>query len=120
MELIIKASWALLALIHLSPAVAFFMPPMLDKLYGVDPAGDLGTLLTHRAALFLAIVVGAIFALFDPAARRLASVVVAISMVSFLVLYARAGLPTGPLRTIAVADLVGLLPLVVVGVAAWR
>ena len=55
MELITKLAWALLALIHLSPAAVFFLPDLTKKLYGIDANGDLGVLITHRGALFLAI-----------------------------------------------------------------
>jgi hypothetical protein len=47
-------------------------------------------------------------------------VVVAISVVSFLWLYFRAGMPSGPLKTIALVDLVGLAPLLLVVWSAWR
>jgi hypothetical protein len=38
----------------------------------------------------------------------------------FLVLYLRAGAPSGPLRTIAIVDAATLLPLALVVLAAWR
>jgi hypothetical protein len=47
-------------------------------------------------------------------------VVVAISVISFLWLYLRAGMPSGPLKTIALVDLVGLAPLFFVIWSAWR
>ena len=41
-------------------------------------------------------------------------------MVGFLIVYVRAGLPDGSLRTIALVDAVGLVPLALVAYAAWR
>jgi hypothetical protein len=120
METATKLAWVLLALIHASPAAVLFAPRLTLQLYGVDPGGTVGLLITHRGALFLAIVIACAFAVADPGARRCASVVVALSMLSFLVLYARAGMPAGALRTIALADLAGLLPLLAVSIAAWR
>jgi len=45
---------------------------------------------------------------------------VTLSVVGFLVVYVRAGMPGGALRTIARADLLGLAPLAVVLLDAWR
>jgi hypothetical protein len=120
MELVTKVSWALLALIHASPAAVLFAPKLLRDLYGIEADGALGVLLVHRGALFLAIIAACVFALFDASSRRAASVVVTISVVGFLVVYARAGLPPGALRTIAIVDVVALLPLGWVLLAAWR
>lgn len=120
MEISLKISWGLLALLHVSPSLAAFVPGMIERLYSVPSDGDLGVLLSHRGLLFLAVLVAAIYAALDPSARKLASVVCAISMVGFLVLYARAGMPQGALRKIAIADLAGLLPLVWVTYQAWR
>ncbi|WP_426168053.1 hypothetical protein [Sandarakinorhabdus sp. DWP1-3-1] len=92
---------------------------MITRLYGVAPGGSGFLLLHHRAALFLVVVVICCWAIADPAVRRLAAVATAISMVGFLVLYAQAGRPPA-LRTIAIADLVGLLPLVLVAWLAFR
>lgn len=111
--------WAVLGLIHLLPALAFFRPAMLTRLYGAAPGGDVFVLLHHRAALFLAVLVVCVWAALDPAVRRLASVAVAVSMISFLTLWVRAGSPSG-LRTIALADLVGLPFLAAAAWLAWR
>lgn len=111
MELATKSAWAALALIHASPAAVLFAPGLVNRLYGVEANGVLGVLLVHRGALFLAVLAVCLLALFDPSARRSAGVVVAISMIAFLVVYAQAGMPAGPLRTVALVDLVGLAPL---------
>jgi hypothetical protein len=115
-ETIIKAAWATLALIHLAPAAALVAPSFLQTLYGVDSQGEVGILLTHRGGLFLAVVAACTLAIFDPGARRAASLVACISVVGFLLVYGLAGRPSGSLRTIALVDLLALLPL---GVAAW-
>ncbi len=120
MEHITKLAWALLALIHLAPAAVFFLPHLTQKLYNIDANGDLGVLITHRGALFLAIVAACLAGTFDPEARKAVSIVVAISVISFLWLYVRAGMPTGPLKTIALVDAIGLVPLLWVLWSAWR
>ena len=119
-EIIAKASWGLLALVHVMPALVLFLPSMTQRLYSVSPTGDVGVLIVHRGALFLGIVVACLWAWIDPGARRALSIIVSISVVGFLFVYWRAGLPAGSLRTIAIADLIALLPLGYVIYAAWR
>jgi hypothetical protein len=99
--------WAILGLIHLIPALALFRPSMIGALYGVPPANATFLLLHHRAALFLCVLLVCIWAALRPEVRQLAALVVAISMISFLWLYAAAGQPAA-LRQIAIADLLGL------------
>lgn len=120
MEMVTKIAWFLLALVHVPPAVVLFRPGLAQKLYGIPPEGATGLLLTHRGATFLAIVVAAIWAAFDPSVRRLCTIILAIAVLFYLVLYARAGMPKGPLRTIAAADALALAPLVLVMWNAWR
>jgi predicted ABC-type exoprotein transport system permease subunit len=120
MEISIKISWLLIALIHATPSLTLFKPEMIETLYGVQSDGDLKTMLLHRGALFFAVLVVAIFAMFEPNARRAATLIAGISMVGFLLLYAKAGLPDGPLRKIAVADFIGLAPLIWAGWQAFR
>jgi hypothetical protein len=112
--------WLALAAIHASPAAVLFRPDLTETLYGASPTGSTGLLMIHRGALFLAVVVVSSFAAFAPEARRAASLLVAISVVGFLLVYAAAGAPAGPLRTIAVVDAVALLPLALVSWRAWR
>jgi hypothetical protein len=119
MELFVKLAWLSLALIHVTPAAVFVVPDLAGRMYGQAASGPLGVLLTHRGALFLALLVAALYAMFDPHSRRLASIVLAISMLSFLYLYMRAGYPEGALRKIAWVDLLGLLPLIFVCFNAW-
>ena len=107
--------WAVLGLIHLLPAFAFFRPTLIGRLYGVDAHSTAFLLLHHRAALFLVVVVLSFWAAWRPEVRPLASVTVAISMVSFLGLYAAGGQPSA-LRQLAIVDLAGLPFL---AVAAW-
>ncbi|MBC7636399.1 MAG: hypothetical protein H7251_12430 [Acetobacteraceae bacterium] len=99
--------WGVLGLIHLLPAVALFRPSMISALYGVPSGSAAFLLLHHRAALFLCVLLICIWAALRSDVRPLASVVVAISMISFLWLYAAAGQPMA-LRQIAIADLAGL------------
>lgn len=120
MEMATKLAWGLLALAHLSPAAVVFAPSLVERLYGVSPAGDLGVLIAHRGVLFFAIVAACVLAAFDPQARRALGVVVGISVVGFLLLYLQDGAPSGPLRKIAVVDTAALLPLAFVIISAWR
>lgn len=120
MELVTKLAWGLLAALHVAPALALVNPPLIDKLYGVPPEGDVGILLTHRGALFGAVVVAALFGLIHIESRKLASIVAAISMTTFLYVYWRAGFPPGALRPIALADAAGMAPLLFVLWRAWR
>ncbi len=113
-------AWISLAIVHLMPAAVLVRPGLIETLYGVQAAGDLGVLLMHRGSLFLSIVVVCLYAAWASGARRAASLVVGISVVSFLVIYMGAGAPAGPLRVIAIADLVALAPLGLVGWQAWR
>ena len=119
MEGFAKAAWISLALVHVMPAAVLFAPSLTQRMYDIAPDGDVGILIVHRGALFLAIIVTALFAAFDPAVRRAAPLIVAISVIGFLLVYIRADMPPGALRTIAVADLVALLPLVFVFWNAW-
>ena len=107
--------WVVLGLIHVLPAIALFRPSLIGTLYGVEPGSATFLLLQHRAALFLVVLVVSAWAAWRPEVRPLASVAVAISMISFLCLYAANGQPQA-LRQVAVADLIGLPFL---AVAAW-
>jgi hypothetical protein len=115
----IRLAWFLLALIHALPAIALVRPSLLTTLYGVEPASPAYTLLWHRAALFAVILLICCWAAFRPEVRQLAAVAVAISMVGFLIIYCVQGMPAD-LRTIAIADLVGLPALAFVGWNAFR
>ena len=112
----IQLCWAVLALIHVIPALALFKPALLTTLYGAQTGSLTSMLLHHRAALFVGVFIACIYAIFQPGSRQLAAVVVAVSMVSFLVLFALSGNPAG-LRLVAIVDLVGLPFL---AFAAWH
>jgi amino acid permease len=100
-------SWLLLACIHITPALALVRPQLLTSLYRLPADSPLFLLMQHRAALFFGIVVICIWRAFDPASRRMGTVIVAISMISFLLLYWQAGSPIA-LKRIALVDIVGL------------
>ena len=70
-------------------------------------------------ALFLAVVLACGYAAVEPTARRAATLVVAISVVGFLVVYVRADMPPA-LRGIAIADFAALGPLLFLLVSSWR
>lgn len=111
--------WLVLAAIHAMPALALFRPATLTSLYRLQPDNPLFLLMHHRAGLFFGVFVACIFAAFVPEGRRLAVLVVGISMVSFLLLYWQAGSPA-PLRKIAQVDLLGLPVLAGVAWLAFR
>ena len=111
--------WLLVGLVHLIPALALFRPSLITRLYGIAPDSPVFLLMHHRAALFFAVLVACIWAAFDADGRRLATVLAAISMVSFLYLYQTRGRPPS-LGTIARADLIGLAPLAWAGWQAFQ
>ena len=110
-------AWLGLALIHLLPALAAVRPAMLERLYGVAPGQAAHLLLEHRALLFGAVVAGCLWAAVDPQPRPPALGLAGISVIGFLLVYAREGFPAGPLRLIAWVDLAAL-PLL--GFLFWR
>lgn len=119
MEAVTKIAWIVLALIHAAPAMAGLRPGLIRTLYGTAASGDLSVLLAHRGVLFLAVLAACLYAAFESTARPTASLVAAISVVGFLAHYALAGLPGGPLRTVALVDAAALLPLAWVLLTAW-
>lgn len=110
-----RLCYAVLASIHMLPASMLFRPQAIGSLYRIDADGPLLALLHHRAALFAIVVLACIWAIVDPASRKLAAAVIATSMLSFLAVYWNAGSPAA-LKGIALADLVGLPFL---GFVAW-
>ncbi len=113
MEILVRTGFAVLALLHVMPALVLFQPGLSERLYDVPAGSDLSLLIRHRGALFGVVVLTAAWAVLDPAVRGVACVALAVSMASFVILYWQAGLPTGALRTIAIADVAGLLVLAV-------
>ncbi|MFO6448523.1 hypothetical protein ACLBKU_15420 [Erythrobacter sp. NE805] len=111
--------WLILAAIHATPALAFVRPATLTALYRIPPDSPLFLLMQHRAGLFLAVFVACLWAAFVPEGRRLAVLVVGISMVSFLFLWWQAGSPPA-LKRIALVDLAGLPALAGVAWLAFR
>jgi hypothetical protein len=111
--------WLVLAAIHFLPALAFFRPAGLTTLYRIEPTNPLFLLMQHPAGLFVAVVAACVFAALVPEGRRLAAIVVGISMVSFLYLYLANGSPP-PLRRIAAVDLAGLPVLAGAAFLAYR
>lgn len=111
--------WLILAAIHAMPALAFFRPATLTSLYRLQPDNPLFLLMHHRAGLFVAVFAACVWAAFISEGRKLAVVVVGISMVSFLALYWQAGSPPA-LRKIAQVDLAGLPVLAGVAWLAFR
>lgn len=113
-----KLCYAALTLIHIVPASMLFRPQAIGRLYRIDASGTLLALLHHRAALFAIVVLACLWAMVDPASRRLAIAVIAASMLSFLAIYWHAGSPSA-LKSIALADLAGLPFLAIAGWIAF-
>ncbi len=111
-----RIAWFMLALVHITPALALFAPSLLTRLYGIETGNPIYVLMHHRAALFLAVLVVCIWCAIDPTPHKLSVVAVGISMISFLILYWVNGSPVG-LRPIAIADLIGFPALAYV---AWK
>ena len=101
------------------PALALFRPATLTTLYGIAADSPMFLLMQHRAALFLAVFVACIWAAFVPEGRKLAVLVVSISLIGFLTLYWMAGSPE-PLKRIALVDMAGLPVLAGVAWMAFR
>jgi hypothetical protein len=115
----VRLAWFLLALIHALPAIALVRPSLLTTLYGVEPDSPAYTLLWHRAALFAVILLICCWAAIRPEVRHLAVVALTVSMIGFLIIYWVQGMPED-LRSIAIADLIGLPLLAFVGWSAFR
>jgi hypothetical protein len=111
------ASWLILALLHVPPAAAALSRDLVARLYGVEANGDAALLLQHRAILFAAVASVCVVAAFVPGTRGAAALVAGVSMIGFLIVYAAAGFPGGPLRSIAIADAIGVPFLIHV---VWR
>ena len=118
------ASWSFMRLVRRAPSRSRQVRTELAQV-GLDPLDDQvdgrahADVLHHRAALFLAVFVACIWAAFIPDGRRLAVIVVAISMISFLALYLMSGSPAG-LTRIAIADMIGIPALLAVAWMAFR
>lgn len=116
--MLVTLAWLALVLVHAPPALATFSPHMRKRMYGVDDAGPLGLILSHRGALFLAVASVCALAAFNAEARLAAILVTSISVIGFLIGYTLAGAPK-PLRTIAIVDAAALIPLGYVLFDVW-
>src|SRR5688500_14823497 len=117
---LVNLCWVALAALHVMPSAVVLAPHLISRLYGVDPAGDVGLLLRDRGSLFVGVIIAAGWSLVNAQVRPLAAVLVAWSIGSFLLLYLGGERREGALQVIARWDLVGLLPLSVVLYSAWR
>jgi hypothetical protein len=113
--MLVKGCWAMLAFIHALPAFALFKPSLLTSLYKVQADSVAYVLLHHRAAMFFGVFAACLWALLQPQSRQLATVVVGISMISFLGLFVLGGMPDS-LRLIVIVDSIGI---VFLAIAAW-
>ncbi|MGB6228509.1 MAG: hypothetical protein WBF53_00095 [Litorimonas sp.] len=110
-----------LALIHVLPAAAVFAPGNLSKLYGFAPDDAvLTTLLQHRALLFGILAAALVYAIFVPATRWPVLIGAVVSMGGFVVIAAMRGELSGAVRSIVIADAVGLLIAALAAFLLWK
>ena len=110
-------AFAAVAIVHLLPIAPVFAPETLIRLYGIAPGDDtLLMLLRHRAVLLALVGLLCLWAVWSIPIRPAALLAVTVNVGAFLGFYALYGAPAGPLRTIAIFDLIVLPPL---AVAAW-
>lgn len=110
-----------LALIHALPAMAVIAPARLSSLYGFDASDTvLTTLLQHRALLFAILSAALIYAIFIPSARWPVLIGTGVSMGGFLVIAWARGEMSGALRSIVMADVIGLVIAVLAAVCLWK
>ena len=121
MSKLLPILFGLLALIHALPAAALFAPGSLSRLYGFD-AGDsvMTTLLQHRALLFGLLAAALVYAIFHPATRPPVLVATVVSMGGFIAIAAARGEGGGALRSIVVADIVGLIIAALTAYLSWK
>lgn len=113
----IALSFVVLAGVHLLPIAPVFAPEALTRLYGVAPHdAALLVLLRHRAVLLAIVGVLCLWAAASEAVRPAALAAASLNIASFLLFYALYATPPGPLRLVAIVDLIAILPL---AIAAW-
>ncbi|GAB7193398.1 hypothetical protein NUM3379_41080 [Kineococcus sp. NUM-3379] len=106
----------LVGLVHVLPAVALVAPQRLEGLYGITGlTADEVLLMRHRALLLGLVGLVQFIAVIRPAVTATALVVALLSTGSFVLLAVEAG-ASGPLRQVALVDVV-LLPLIVAAMA---
>jgi hypothetical protein len=115
-----RFAWGALAAIHILPALGLVSSMLRQRLYGMDPQGDLAILLSHRAVIFVAIVMASLVAAAFDTVRPVTAFFVSVSVVGFLFVYALGGMPAGPLRQVALVDTAALPLLVIVWIGLVR
>lgn len=114
---ILAGALLIVAIIHLLPLAGVLGVERLRSLYGVaidDP--NLALLMRHRAVLFGIVGAMLIAAVFVPAWQALATVLAAVSVVSYCILYGLTPGINAALRTVFMVDLVAAAALAVAGV----
>ncbi len=118
MRHLVAAMLAVVAVIHLLPAVGVLGVARLEALYGIpvqDP--NLAILMRHRAVLFALLGVFLLVAAVRPAWQPAALVAGFVSVLSFLALAKTVGDTNAQLQRVFAADVVALACLVVGAVA---
>ena len=119
MRYVVPAALLLVALIHALPLVGAASAGRLETLYGIgvrDP--NLELLLRHRAVLFGLLAAFLAYAAFDPALHRLALIAALVSVIAFLILAWQIGNYSAAISRVLLADLVALVALAALIVAA--
>ncbi|MEM7729942.1 MAG: phosphopantetheine adenylyltransferase [Pseudomonadota bacterium] len=110
-----------LALIHALPALAVIAPGRLANLYGFAPGDQtLTTLLQHRALLFALLAAALVYAVFVPATRWPVLIGAVASMAGFIAIAAARGELSGALRSIVIADVIGLILAALAAFLLWK
>lgn len=113
--------FAALAVIHTLPAIAVIAPGQLSRLYGFAPSDQvLTTLLQHRALLFGLLAAALVYAIFTPATRWPVLIGALASMGGFIVIAARRGEMSGALKSIVIADVIGLILAAMAAPLLWK
>ena len=114
MLILYKMCLAMVAVINLLPVVGLFSAERLAQGYGIEVSGnDLQVLLRHRALLFGIIGGFVVYALFVPLAAWPAMVMAGVSMVGFMIVALMFGPINEALRTVFLADVVGIVALTI-------
>lgn len=115
MEFIIKVFWFILVfVVYGMLVVVLFVFRLMECLYGIEVFGDLGILLVYWGGLFFVVFVVVLFVVFDFGVCKVVSVVVGISMISYLVVYGLMGFLDGFLCLVVFVDVLGFILFVVV------
>lgn len=115
---LVSVGLAVAGIINLLPTIGVAGAGWLRSLYGFEIANpDLEILLRHRAVLFGILGVLLLAAALHPGLRDVAALVAGASMASFIAIAIIVGGYGPSIRTVVIADIIGLLALIPVALA---